>query len=156
MFGSAQDYEAKYMMDSDVILITLAYRLGSFGELDINNTFLHRIGAVTYYNFFRRISEHGGWLGCEWHLKNKPYQIERVKLNFLKNEYLYVGNMGLKDQLIALQWIQDNIEVFNGEKSLVTIMGESAGAASVHYHILSEKSKGTPSTSLISRLIRVI
>ncbi len=34
MFGSAADYEAKYMMDRDVVLVTVAYRLGSFGFLN--------------------------------------------------------------------------------------------------------------------------
>lgn len=31
MFGSAADYEAKYLMDNDVVFISVAYRLGSFG-----------------------------------------------------------------------------------------------------------------------------
>ncbi|CAH2039797.1 unnamed protein product, partial [Iphiclides podalirius] len=52
------------------------------------------------------------------------------------------GNMGLKDQAKALEWVQDNISAFGGDKSNVTIFGISAGAASVEYHIVSEKSKG--------------
>ena len=49
----------------------------------------------------------------------------------------YSGNQGLRDQVLALQWVQDNLEP---EK--VTIFGESAGSESVSYHILSPQSKG--------------
>lgn len=52
------------------------------------------------------------------------------------------GNFGLKDQVIALHWVQDNIEYFNGNKSSVTIMGVSAGAASVNMHMYSPLSQG--------------
>ncbi|CAH1161896.1 unnamed protein product [Phyllotreta striolata] len=52
------------------------------------------------------------------------------------------GNYGLKDQNLALQWVRDNIQYFGGNPEQVTIMGGSAGAASVTYHYLSEKSRG--------------
>ncbi|XP_054283348.1 uncharacterized protein LOC129000409 [Macrosteles quadrilineatus] len=59
----------------------------------------------------------------------------------LENEEV-PGNAGLKDQTLALRWVQDNIDIFGGDSNNVTIFGISAGGASVHYHLLSPMSKG--------------
>ncbi|XP_021943829.2 esterase E4 isoform X2 [Folsomia candida] len=52
------------------------------------------------------------------------------------------GNQGLKDQVLGLKWIQENIENFGGNKDKVTIFGESAGAMSVSLHVTSPMAKG--------------
>lgn len=52
------------------------------------------------------------------------------------------GNVGLKDQCLALKWIKKNISAFGGDENNITILGISAGAVCVEAHILSDCSKG--------------
>ena len=92
-YGAGSRFGPKYLIDYNVILITVNYRLGVLG--------------------------------------------------FLSTEDKIVpGNMGLKDQNTALQWVQRNIEYFGGDPNKVTITGLSAGGSSVHYHYLSPMSVG--------------
>lgn len=82
-----------YLMERDVVIVTLNYRLGLFGFLATGT-------------------------------KEAP------------------GNMGFKDQNLALKWVRDNIMNFGGDPDSVTIFGQSAGARSVAVHMASPMSAG--------------
>lgn len=43
-------------------------------------------------------------------------------------------NQGLKDQVLALNWIKNNIRAFGGDDTRITVAGNSAGGMSIDYH----------------------
>ncbi len=84
--GSTFPYSGVRFAKSGLVVVTLNYRLGALGFLDL-----------------RAVAPDGG----------PP------------------ANLGLRDQLAALEWVRDNIAVFGGDPDNVTVYGESAGAMSI-------------------------
>nr|CAD7607963.1 unnamed protein product [Timema genevievae] len=91
--GTLGFYSPAFLMDKDIVLVSINYRLGPLGFLSTGDE-------------------------------------------------VSPGNIGLKDQVTALRWVRDNIARFGGDPGSVTIFGESAGGASVHYHMISPLSRG--------------
>ena len=60
--------------------------------------------------------------------------------------FLYLGdgiaNLGLLDQIAALEWVQENVAAFGGDPGNVTIFGESAGAMSVGTLVAIPRARG--------------
>jgi carboxylesterase type B len=69
--------------------------------------------------------------------------------SFKQNNFWGDTNFGLLDQVQAMRWVKYNIGKFNGDINNITLIGGSAGGASVYYHLSSNISKyyynkGTP------------
>lgn len=92
LLGSSRGQGPDILLNENVVLVTINYRLGPFGFLRLE--------------------------GGE-----------------------YSGNMGLKDQLLALKWVRNNARVFGGDPTLITVFGHSAGAAAVNMHVWSTASR---------------
>jgi para-nitrobenzyl esterase len=86
--GSQVLYDGRALAGGgDVIVVTLNYRLGAFGFLDLSGI------------------ESGG--------------------------RKFDTNLGLRDVVLALEWVRENIAAFGGNPAQVTLFGESAGAGIV-------------------------
>ncbi|KAJ8933690.1 hypothetical protein NQ318_008408 [Aromia moschata] len=111
--------------------------LDARAELDVI-VFIH--GGAFMFNY-------GGFQGPEVLLDRDivyvNFNYRLGPLGFLSTEDDVVpGNNGLKDQIEAFKFIRDYIRYFGGNPNSVTISGNSAGAASVHFHYLMKKSRG--------------
>lgn len=76
---------ASLVSTGEVVLVTINYRLGGLGFLDLSGV----------------------------------------------NGDAFDGNLALKDVLLALNWVQQNVSAFGGDPSSVTVFGESAGGGLV-------------------------
>ncbi|XP_002070360.3 esterase B1 [Drosophila willistoni] len=62
-------------------------------------------------------------------------------LSLPNNDLNIAGDAGLQDQVLALRWIKQHIEHFNGDANNITLFGQSAGAASVHFMMCMPEAK---------------
>jgi para-nitrobenzyl esterase len=59
------------------------------------------------------------------------------------------GNWGVLDQEMSLRWVQNHIKYFGGDPTRVTLLGWSAGAASISVHLVKESSRGLFSKAIL-------
>lgn len=59
------------------------------------------------------------------------------------------GNIGERDQRVALRWVQSNIMAFGGDPTGVTLMGHSSGAFDVTFHLLSPASRDLLTSAIL-------
>jgi para-nitrobenzyl esterase len=59
------------------------------------------------------------------------------------------GNDGLRDQRLAIQWVQDHVAEFGGDSHNITLFGASAGSTSVCFHLVSPASSGIATRAIM-------
>ncbi|KAI4255291.1 MAG: hypothetical protein L6R42_006809, partial [Xanthoria sp. 1 TBL-2021] len=80
---------------------------------------------------------------------SRNVEVVFVQLNYRLGAFGFLsgvgvqGNVGLLDQRLALQWVQKHIDQFGGDPRQVTVMGESAGAGSIEYHLTARDAVST-------------
>jgi len=107
VLGSANQplYDGRVLAGGgDVVVVTVNYRLGAFGFLDLSS--------------------------------------------FSTPGRRFDSNVGLRDVLLALHWIRDNIAAFGGHPDRVTLFGESAGAGVVTTLLASPAADGLFSAAI--------
>ena len=103
-----------------------AYTVGSSQEMDRQGEVLVREGGVIFVNLNYR-------LGALGYLDFS---------SFSTPERTFESNLGLRDQVAALEWVQENIAAFGGDPGNVTLFGESAGANAVTTLLAVPRARG--------------
>ncbi|SCP95400.1 carboxylesterase/lipase family protein [Anaerobium acetethylicum] len=65
-----------------------------------------------------------------------------LDLSAYGEKYKYSSNVGMMDIVMALEWIQENIESFGGDPENVTVFGQSGGGAKVLSLMTSPHAEG--------------
>ncbi|XP_076170679.1 juvenile hormone esterase-like [Ptiloglossa arizonensis] len=134
-----------YMGDEDCLYINVFTPVLDFTNDTTNNTkaVLVWIYGGSFITGYSNTSLYGPDLLLEKNVVMVSFNYRLGALGFLSlSRDRALGNAGLKDQVLALEWVQKNIAAFGGDPNRVTIFGESAGAVSVHYLMMSPRSKG--------------
>jgi para-nitrobenzyl esterase len=95
--GSSPLYDGTSFAADGVVLVTVNYRLGAFGFLELGGLHPDLAGS---------------------------------------------GNVGLLDQIAALEWVREHIAAFGGDAQDVTVFGESAGAMSISLLLAMPRARG--------------
>ncbi|MET4051227.1 para-nitrobenzyl esterase [Frigoribacterium sp. PvP054] len=92
-----------------------AYSVGSSREFPRQGETLVREGGIVYVSLNYRLGAFGYLDFSHWATDDRPFD----------------SNLGLRDQVAALEWVRDNVAAFGGDPDRVTLSGESSGGNAV-------------------------
>lgn len=119
------DEEPREPLPTMVFVHGGAYSVGSSREIRKQGEVLVREGVV-FVNFNYRLGALGYLDFTTFSSRARPFE----------------SNLGLRDQVAALEWVRDNIAQFGGDPSNVTLFGESAGGNAVTTLMTVPQAKG--------------
>jgi para-nitrobenzyl esterase len=103
-----------------------AFSMGSAAVPGYAGHELVRSGDVVYVSFNYRLGALGFLDVTRYSTPERPIE----------------ANLGIRDQVAALEWVRDNIAAFGGDPHNVTIFGESAGGTSVTTLLTAPPARG--------------
>ncbi len=103
-----------------------AYSVGSVSSVPHQGETLARRGGVVYVAMNYRLGALGYLDFTRYSTPERPFE----------------SNLGLRDQVAALEWVRDNIRSFGGDPDNVTLFGESAGGNAVTTLLATPAARG--------------
>ncbi|CAK6433498.1 unnamed protein product [Pipistrellus nathusii] len=101
------------------------------------------MGSTQELNFFNNYEFEGEEITTLGNVILVTFNYRLGPLGFLSTGDAHLpGNFGLRDQHMAIAWVKRNIAAFGGDPNNISIVGESAGGASVSLQTLSPYNKG--------------
>lgn len=111
--NNADQYPPNYLMERDIILVVIQYRLSALGNffIEIHVQKSHKSNKNDFFHF------------CSGFMSTNSREIP--------------GNAGLMDAIQALKFINENIVHFGGDPNRITVFGQSSGAIMVSALVIS-------------------
>ena len=131
------DFDAR--QDEDCLHVTVWTPKADSGQRPVlvwlhGGAYMSGAGAIDWYS--------GETLAREGDLVVVGVNYRIGALGFLHRPGWSPGNLGLRDQQAALEWVRDNIAAFGGDPGNVTLWGQSAGAQSATFLLARPETRG--------------
>ena len=121
-------------MSEDCLYLNIQVPLNPKGKCPVA-LWIH--GGAFDHGFGSEMEFDGAWY-CQKNVILVTINYRVGVFGFFAHPEMPSANLGLLDQVAALQWVYENIEAFGGDPDNITVFGQSAGAISVQALVSSE------------------